>query len=107
MSIQVPFSLFSPSQALSRSYANYQVTHNNQGGVQQQAGVSGTALDDRMSYSVMESWSNGSRDPATSTLNMSWQGSKGMVSGGYSYNRHNTAVNFNGNGGGYILAASR
>lgn len=99
MNVQVPFSLFSQAQAVSRSYANYQLTHNSHGGVQQQAGISGSALDDRLSYSAMAGWGNGNNDHATSTLNMSWQESKGMVSGGYSHSRSVDAVNLNGNGG--------
>lgn len=99
---QVPFSLFSPAQAVSRSYANYQMTHNSQGGVTQQAGVSGSGLDDRLSYSVMEGWKNGDNsgnDAASTTLNLGWQGSKGMANGGYSRSRTNSAANISGNGG--------
>ncbi|MBC3219665.1 fimbria/pilus outer membrane usher protein [Serratia fonticola] len=99
LNVQVPFSLFSPAAAVSRSYASYQLTHNSQGGVQQQAGISGTALDDRLSYSAMEGWGSGNNGAATSTLNTSWQGSKGMASAGYSYSRDVNAVNLSGNGG--------
>jgi len=99
LNVQVPFSLFSPAAAVSRSYASYQLTHNSQGGVQQQAGISGTALDDRLSYSAMEGWGKGNNGTATSTLNTGWQGSKGMVSAGYSYSRDVNAVNLSGNGG--------
>lgn len=104
LNVQVPFSLFSPAQAVSRSYANYQATHNSRGGVTQQAGVSGTGLGDRLSYSVMEGWSNGSDEASASTLNLGWQGTKGMVSGGYSRSRTNSAANVSGNGGLLIHA---
>lgn len=59
--IQVPFSLFSPSPLLNRSYANYQMTNDNEGRVRQQLGVSGTAAEDRLSYSLMQGWSNASQ----------------------------------------------
>lgn len=104
MNVQVPFSLFSPVQVVSRSYANYQMTHNSHGGVQQLAGISGSALDDRLSYSAMESWGNGNDNAATNSLNMSLQGSKGMVSGGYSHSRSLDAVNMSGNGGMVVHA---
>ncbi|AJW28928.1 fimbrial assembly protein [Chania multitudinisentens RB-25] len=98
LNVQVPFSLFSQSATLSNAYASYQMTHNNQGQVQQQAGISGSALDSRLSYSVMQGWSN-EQGNNNSTLNTSYQGSKGAVSMGYSYNNQNRALNLSGNGG--------
>ncbi|MCW8114349.1 fimbria/pilus outer membrane usher protein, partial [Yersinia intermedia] len=97
MNMQVPFSLFSSSPAVSRHYVNYQMTHNNQGQVQQQVGVSGNALDDRLSYSAMQSQSNGSSGD-NSTLNAGYQGSKGMANMGYSYSNQFRSLNLSGNG---------
>lgn len=100
--MQVPFSLFSSKPALSRSYASYQMTNNSEGRVQQQAGVSGTASEDRLSYSMMQGWSNDSSNGNsgnTSTLNLGWQGSRGMANVGYSQNSSYNAVNMSGNGG--------
>nr|WP_241810677.1 fimbria/pilus outer membrane usher protein [Serratia sp. 14-2641] len=50
-----------------------------------------------MSYSVMQGWSNG-EDSSTSTLNAGYQGSRGMVNGGYSYSSSNRSLNLGGNG---------
>lgn len=98
LNVQVPLSLFSPASSLGRSaYASYQMTHNNHGQVQQQAGISGAALDNRMSYSVMQGWSNG-QNSSNSTLNAGYQGSKGTVNGGYSYSSSNRSLNLGGNG---------
>ncbi|WET14058.1 fimbria/pilus outer membrane usher protein [Yersinia intermedia] len=97
MNMQVPFSLFSSSPAVSRHYVNYQMTHNNQGQVQQQVGVSGNALDDRLSYSAMQSRSNGSSGD-NATLNAGYQGSKGMANMGYSYSNQFRSLNLSGNG---------
>lgn len=97
MNIQVPFSLFSTTPAMSRHYASYQMTHNNQGQVQQQAGVSGNALDDRLSYSVMHGWSNDDHN-SSSTLNAGYQGSKGQANMGYSYSNQYRSLNLSGNG---------
>ncbi|OMQ23857.1 fimbrial assembly protein [Serratia oryzae] len=100
--MQVPFSLFSAKPALSHSYASYQVSHSSDGLVQQRAGVSGTASEDRLSYSVMQGWTNGNSESGggdTSTLNLGWQGSRGMLNAGYSYSSSNSAVNMGANGG--------
>ncbi|WP_337262272.1 fimbria/pilus outer membrane usher protein [Serratia sp. MMO-24] len=97
LNVQVPFSLFSSVPTLSRAYASYQMTHDNHGQVQQQTGITGNALDDRMSYSVMQGWSNG-QNSSNSTLNAGYQGSKGMVDGGYSYSSSNRSLNLGGSG---------
>lgn len=101
-SMQVPFSLFSSTLTFNHSYARYQINHDSEGRVQQQAGVTGTALQDRLSYSLMQGWDNGSQgtnNANTSILNLGWQGSRGTATLGYSYNRHYNSLNINGNGG--------
>ena len=97
LNMQVPLNLFSPSPSARRTYARYQMTHNNQGQVQQQAGISGSALDDRLSYRAMQGWSNGHTD-SSSTLNGSYQGSKGAANMGYSYGSQSRSFNMGGNG---------
>lgn len=98
--MQVPFSLFSSSSVLNRSYASYQMTHNSQGRVQQRAGISGSAAEDRLSYNLMQGWSNDSQSGNdNSTLNLGWQGSKGMASMGYSHSSRYSTLNMSGNGG--------
>ncbi|HHQ4306971.1 TPA: fimbria/pilus outer membrane usher protein [Serratia fonticola] len=97
LNVQLPLSLFSPAPALSHSYANYQASHNSQGQVQQQAGISGNALNDRLSYNLMQGWSN-TDSSSSSTLNAGYQGSKGMANMGYSYNSRYRSLNLSGNG---------
>lgn len=98
LNVQLPLALFSPTPALSRSYANYQMSHNSQGQVQQQAGISGNALNDRLSYNLMQGWSNSDNSSNSSTLNTGYQGSKGMANLGYSYNSRYRSLNLSGNG---------
>lgn len=95
--MQVPFSLFNSSPALNHSYANYQMTHNNQGDVQQQVGISGNAMDDRLAYSAMQGWSN-SESSDNGTLNAGYQGTKGQANIGYSYGSAFRSLNLSGNG---------
>jgi len=101
LNMQVPFSLFSSSSAVSRSYANYQMTQNNQGEVQQQAGISGNAMDERLSYSAMQGWSNGESSD-NGTLNPGYQGSKGQANLGYSYGGAYRSLNLSANGGAVV-----
>ncbi|KFK96378.1 MULTISPECIES: fimbria/pilus outer membrane usher protein [unclassified Serratia (in: enterobacteria)] len=98
LNMQVPFSLFSAKPMFSRNYANYQMTRSNQGEVQQQVGISGNAMDDRLSYSVMQGWSNG-EGHNNGTLNAGYQGSKGQVNMGYSYGSAFRSLNLSANGG--------
>lgn len=97
--MQVPLSLFSPASLASQSYASYQMTHNNQGQVQQQAGINGTALDNRFSYNVMQGWSNTKNNNNSSTLNLGYQGSQGAVNMGYGYSDQYRSLNMSANGG--------
>ncbi|CAI1543543.1 fimbria/pilus outer membrane usher protein [Serratia fonticola] len=97
MTVQIPVSLFSSAVANNQSYASYQVTHNNQGQVQQQAGIGGNAMDDRLSYNLMQGWSNDNGND-NSTLNMGYRGSKGQANVGYSYSNQLRSLNLSGNG---------
>ncbi|CNI09189.1 outer membrane usher protein [Yersinia massiliensis] len=98
MNVQVPLSLLSGSSLANRSFASYQMTNNNQGSVQNQAGINGTSMDDRLSYNVTQGWSNdGSSDMGS--VNTGYRGSKGMASMGYSYGSGYRAVNMNASGG--------
>lgn len=98
MNVQVPLSLFSGSSLADRTFASYQMTNNNQGSVQHQAGINGTAMDDRLSYGVTQGWSNdGSSDMGS--VNTGYRGSKGIANLGYSYGSGYSAVNMNASGG--------
>ncbi|AHG18373.1 fimbrial assembly protein [Chania multitudinisentens RB-25] len=96
LNMQVPLSLFSASPALNRSYVSYQMLCNNNGQQQQQMGLNGTALDERLSYSVVQGWSK--RDSNNSMLNIGYRGSKGMANVGYSYGSQNRSLNMSGSG---------
>jgi outer membrane usher protein len=96
--IQVPLDLLSSSMSSGSAYANYQATHDNRGQVQQQAGINGNALDSRLSYSVMQGWSNNPQNKDTSTLNLGYQGSKGMANAGYSHSNTSRSLNLGASG---------
>ncbi|MBP1133082.1 outer membrane usher protein [Serratia sp. PL17] len=96
--VQVPLDLFSSSLSSANAYANYQATHDNRGRVQQQAGINGNVLDSRLSYSVMQGWSNNPQDKNTSTMNLGYQGSKGIANAGYSYSNTSRSLNMGASG---------
>ena len=96
--VQVPFSIFDRNGD-SSAYASYMMSKDNHGRVQQQASYSGSLLDSRLSYSAQQSWSNGKDEPATSGLNFSYQGGKGLASLGYSRNSQWQSLNIGLNGG--------
>lgn len=96
--MQIPLSVFNNASLASRSYASYQMSHNNQGQVQQQTGINGTALDDRLSYNVMQGWSN-SQNNNSSTVNLGYQGSQGAANIGYGYSDKYRSLNMSANGG--------
>lgn len=101
-SMQVPLSLFSARPAVARSYASYQITHDTEGRVQQQAGVSGSAAEDRLSYNVMQGWSNdvqSGNGGSSGNLNLGWQGSRGTLNAGYSQSSRYNTLNVGANGG--------
>lgn len=96
--LNVPFSVFSYSPALQNSYASSQITHDNQGRTQNQAGIVGSNADGAFSYSVLQGWGNQDQ-VSNSTLNLGYQGSKGNVSAGYGYSSDMRSMNLNMSGG--------
>lgn len=98
LSTTIPFSLFSSASALNNTYASYQASRNNDGNTQQLAGISGSALDNRLSYSALQGWSNSDELRSNNSLNIAYSGSKGSLSTGYSRAGSSRAVNLGGNG---------
>lgn len=98
MNVQIPFDFFD-RDSVNNAYATYMLSKDNHGRVQQQASYSGTMLDSRLSYSAQHTWSNGNNDHSISGLNLSYQGSKGLGSLGYSQSSEWRSLNIGLNGG--------
>ncbi|MBP6120828.1 MULTISPECIES: fimbria/pilus outer membrane usher protein [Providencia] len=96
--VSIPFRIFGYSENLQSIYATTTMTHDNKERTQSQAGLSGSALDSALSYSVSQSWGNQSQT-AMSNANVGYQGSKGSLSSGYSYSDTSRALNLNASGG--------
>ncbi|WP_148284533.1 fimbria/pilus outer membrane usher protein [Providencia burhodogranariea] len=96
--ISIPFRIFGHSEGLQSIYATSTMTHDNKGRTQSQAGISGSMMDNAMSYSVSQSWGNQGQT-AVSNANLGYQGSKGSLSTGYSYSDDSRSINMNASGG--------
>ncbi|MEI9745965.1 fimbria/pilus outer membrane usher protein [Enterobacter ludwigii] len=95
--VQIPFSIFGPQQALQNLSSSYDMSHDNQGNVTQNAGVNGSFLDNRLSWNAQQGWGNGSQSDRSS-LYLNYQGSEGNASLGYSNGGGNKNVNYGLNG---------
>lgn len=81
------------------AYATYSVTHDADNRVAQQAGVSGTLLDDNnLSYSVQQGHTT-KGGGATGMVSLSYQGRYANSNLGYSYGKHYQQVNYGLSGG--------
>ena len=98
LNVTVPFSLFSSRAAVSSSYASYQASHTNRGQVQQLAGISGNALDSRLTYGAMQGWSNDKQQSSHQSLSLAYAGSQGSIASGYSQSGSSRSINIGGNG---------
>ena len=98
LNVSMPFSLFSYGQDTQSMYATYSVMQDNNGKTQNNAGLSGSMMDGRLSYGASQSWGNKGQ-VANTNINTGYQGNKGSISGGYSYSDTTQALNMNASGG--------
>jgi outer membrane usher protein len=93
-SIQVPL-----SRLLANSWATYSINSGSNGSVTQQAGLSGTALEDNnLSYALQQSQANQGQGNSGSA-SARYKGSHGEVNGGYNYSKGSQQVNYGMQGG--------
>lgn len=101
MNVSVPFSLFGPWESLKNISSTYSATHDNQGRVTQQAGVSGSLMDGRLGYGLSQGWGNAGQQDSSSG-NLSYQG--GRASGNMGYSQSGDSKNFSyGVSGGLLV----
>lgn len=99
LNIRVPLSRWLP-----QSWATYNVTHDKEGEIRQQIGLSGTALDDhRLSYSLQQSDTNqGGSD--SSNINTTYRSSYGTLNAGYYFDNDSQQISY-GIAGGIVAHA--
>lgn len=92
--VQIPLSKWLPN-----SWATYSINSDNHGAVNQQAGISGTALaDNNFNYSVQQSYGNRGTG-ASGNASASYRGGSGELNAAYNYSQHNQQVNYGVQGG--------
>lgn len=110
---QVSFTVSIPlDKWLPNAWANYTWTDNRHRSQRHQVGLSGTALqDNNLNYNLQQSWGNQGMG-GNGSMNATYQGSFGTVSGGYNYDDDSQQINYQlqggviGHAGGITLAQS-
>lgn len=103
VNISIPFSIFSNSGLARDISSTYSYSQDNNGRVSQQAGISGSALDSRLTYGISQSHTNKGQGNSGSVYT-NYSGNKGTVSLGYNYSKDYHSVN--GSVGGSLLVHS-
>lgn len=98
MNVSIPFSLFGPWESLRNINSTYSATHDNQGRVTQQAGVTGSVMDGRLGYSLNQGWGNAGQQDSSSA-NLNYQGSRAIGNLGYSQSGDSKNFNYGVSGG--------
>lgn len=103
VNISIPFSIFSNNSLARDISSTYSYSQDNNGRVSQQAGLSGSALDNRLTYGVSQSHTNKGQGNSGNVYT-NYSGNKGTVSLGYNYNKDYRSVN--GSVGGSLVIHS-
>ncbi|VEC01342.1 Outer membrane usher protein fimD precursor [Cedecea lapagei] len=98
LSISVPLSLFSNAEMARSMSANYMVSQDNRGRISQQAGISGNALDNTVSWSASGSRDNQGNGNA-GNLGLGYMGDNASMNLGYGYTQGSRTVNASAMGG--------
>lgn len=92
LSVSIPLDKWLP-----HSWVTYNINRNENGDIRQQIGLSGTALEDnRMGYSVQQSYitgGNDSGDAQDTNLSLSYKSRYANLNSGYYYNKNNRQFN--------------
>ncbi|MFD1092113.1 fimbria/pilus outer membrane usher protein [Providencia vermicola] len=97
VNISVPFRVFSNSSTWNNINSTYSVYHDNSGKTNHQAGVSGSFLDNKLTYGVSQGWGNQGQN-SNGSIYANYSGSKGTASAGYNYSKDYYSVNAGYNG---------
>ncbi|MGF6188998.1 fimbria/pilus outer membrane usher protein [Serratia sp. 2723] len=99
LSLSVPFSLFDPKwEAVRNMNANYSISHDNRGRTSQQAGLSGSFMDNRLSWSASQGHDN-QGGGTNGNLSTNWNGGRGSFGVGYGYGPNTKTYSGSANGG--------
>ncbi|WP_185860227.1 fimbria/pilus outer membrane usher protein [Enterobacter asburiae] len=99
LNLSVPFSLFDPKwESVRNMNANYSVSNDNHGRTSQQAGLSGSLMDNRLSWSASQGHDN-QGGGTNGNLSTNWSGGRGSFGAGYGYGPNTKTYSASANGG--------
>ncbi|WP_145564872.1 fimbria/pilus outer membrane usher protein [Yersinia aldovae] len=93
LSVNIPLSKWLPN-----SWANYSINNNKGGTTSQQLGLSGSAIDNNLSYNLQQSRANRGGGNSGS-LSSSYSAAYGQLNAGYSYSANSRQLNYGLSGG--------
>ncbi|WP_037413102.1 fimbria/pilus outer membrane usher protein [Serratia fonticola] len=97
LNVQLPLSLLGGSDAFGNAYASYNTSRDNDGKTSHQGGISGSILEGRFNYNVMQGGGQGQANSGSASLG--YQGGNGNLNLGYNYSDSSRSVNFGLAGG--------
>lgn len=101
LSLSVPLSSLLPGDSSRSMYASYSASRNNEGNISQQAGLSGTALEDNnLSWSLSQGYTR--NEGNSGSLSTYYRGRYGNGNLGYSYSNSNRQVSYGVSGGALL-----
>lgn len=94
LTISIPLDKWLP-----QTWATYALNTSQQGNATHQLGINGIALkDNNLNYNIQQAYSD-QNNAISGSLNASYRGSSGTLSGGYSYDDNSQRVNYSAQGG--------
>lgn len=96
LSLNIPFDVLLPN-----SYIMSNMSTDNQGMSNFQLGVSGNSLDNKLNYSIQESYGNHGQE-SSGHASLAYRGGSGTLNSGYSYSTNTQRLNY-GLQGGVVL----
>lgn len=98
LSLSLPLNKLLPWTSSNPVYATFNTSRDNHGNASQQAGLSGTLLEDKnLSWNVSQGYSRG--QSATGNASMNYRGGYGNANAGYSYSRDWQRFSYGASGG--------
>ncbi|MEQ5756279.1 fimbria/pilus outer membrane usher protein [Providencia rettgeri] len=98
VNVSIPFSIFTNNVLAKDIYSTYSFSQNNDGYIDQQAGISGNLLDNKIYYGITQGYGNKGVGNSGS-LSAGYSGSSGNISSAYSYSKNSQSMNASVNGG--------
>lgn len=101
VNVNIPFSAFSNHELAQNMSSSYSVTRDNNNRMSHNLGLSGSALDNKLTYGISQNLANKGQGN-NGNIYSNYSGSKGTASLGYNYSRDHQTVNGSFGGGAML-----